>query len=52
METSKDGLDGTLGILIWWLAVLPMAERYDLDNLYGLLQSKPFYHVMTVIQYW
>lgn len=32
MEAFKARLDGILGILIWWLATLPMAEL-ELDDL-------------------
>lgn len=31
-QKLKDRLDVTLGCLIWWLAVLFMAERDDLDD--------------------
>jgi len=32
-----------LGSLIWWVAALPMAGKFKLDDLQGLFQPTPFY---------
>jgi len=43
LEAFKARLDGILSSLIEWLATLPTAWRLELDDLQGLLQTKPFY---------
>jgi len=48
LEVFKDRLDGALSNLVWWKVSLSMAGGWELDDLSGPFQSKPFHDSMKV----
>ena len=43
LEGFKARLDVALGSLVWWLATLPTAGGWKLDDHCGPFQPRPFY---------
>ena len=48
LEAFKARLDVALGILVWWLVTLHIAEGLKLDDHCGPFQPRPFYDSMLV----